>query len=205
MSPIAAMNVLAVITLTPGTVISRRTSRDLSASRAIARSSAVTLASRKSTCRRHPATVSRSSSGNSSSASQRRPRTPNTSLTGGRPLSRRINTEWISFLARVRARTSWLRRASRRRIARVHSSGIQTASSSPAASSLASARASKRSVFARARLMPVSCGLTITTLATCGARIRAISAALPVTSNATRSVATRLAANNSNAAGVVSI
>jgi hypothetical protein len=121
-------------------------------------------------------------------------------------------------LARVRARTSWLRRASRRRIARVHSSGIPTASSSPAASSLASVRASRRSVFARARLMPVSCGLTTTTCATCGVMIRAISAALPVTSNATRSVGARLAANsnatrsvgarlaaNSNAAGVVSI
>ena len=35
--------------------------------------------------------------------------------------------------------------------------------------------------------------------------IRAISAALPVTSNATRSVGARLAANNPNAAGVVSI
>lgn len=77
---------------------------------------------------------------------------------GGRPCSRRINTAWISFIARVRAHTSWLRRASLRRIARVHSPGIHTASSSPAASSLASVRASKRSNFARARLMPVSWG-----------------------------------------------
>ena len=84
--------------------------------------------------------------------------------------------------ARARAGS---RRANRRRIARVHSSGIHTASSSPAASSLANARASSRSVFARARLIPVSCGLTTTTRATCGSRIRAISPALPVTSNAT--------------------
>ena len=137
--------------------------------------------------RRQPATVSRSSSGSSSPASQRATAsTPNRSLTGGRPFSRRISTAWISFLARVRARTSWLRRASRRRIARVHSSGIHTASSSPAASSFASVRASSRSVFARARAIPVSCGLTTTTRATCGSRIRAISPALPVTSNATR-------------------
>ena len=53
--------------------------------------------------------------------------------------------------------------------------------------------------------MPVSWGLTTTTCATCGAPIRAISAALPMTSNTTRSVGARLDANNSNAAGVVSI
>ena len=89
--------------------------------------------------------------------------TPNTSLTGGRPFSRRISTAWISFFARVRERTSWLRCDNRRRIARVHSSGTHTASSSPAASSLASVRASRRSVFARARPTAVSCGLTTTT------------------------------------------
>jgi hypothetical protein len=130
---------------------------------------------------------------------------PNTSLTGGRPASRRINTAWISFFARVRARTSWLRRDSRRRIARHHSSGSQTASSSPAANSLASVRASSRSVFARARPIPVSCGLTTTTCGTCGPMIRAISAALPVTSNATRSLGERLPANNFKAAGAVLI
>jgi hypothetical protein len=51
----------------------------------------------------------------------------------------------------------------------------------------------------------VSWGLTTTTCATCGATIRAISAALPVTSNATRSVGARLDANNSSASGVVAI
>ena len=106
MSPIAATNVLAVIALTPGTVISRSTSGLRNASRAIAWSSALTSPSRKSTCRRHPAIVSDSSAGNSSSDSHRRPLTPNTSVTGGRPASRRISTAWISFFARVRARTS---------------------------------------------------------------------------------------------------
>src|SRR4051812_32462018 len=53
--------------------------------------------------------------------------------------------------------------------------------------------------------MPVSLGLTTCTLATCGARIRAISPALPVISSATRSLGARLAANSSSACGVVSI
>jgi hypothetical protein len=51
----------------------------------------------------------------------------------------------------------------------------------------------------------VSAGLTTITRATCGSMIRAISHAPPVTSNATRSSGPRLPANNSNAAGVVSI
>jgi hypothetical protein len=53
--------------------------------------------------------------------------------------------------------------------------------------------------------MPVSAGLTTTTWAMCGSRIRAISHALPVTSNATRSVGARLCANSSSASGVVAI
>ena len=109
------------------------------------------------------------------------------------PTSRRTSTAWISFFARERARTSCSRRASRRRNTRVCSSGDHTASSSPAASSRASARASSRSVFARAWRIPVSAGLTTTTRATCGSMIRAISHALPVTSNATRSAGARLA------------
>ena len=85
MSPIAAMNVLAVITLTPGTVISRSVSGLRSACTAIARSTTATSASRKSTWRRQALTVSRSSSGSSSSANQRAPVTPKMSLTGGCP------------------------------------------------------------------------------------------------------------------------
>jgi Transposase, Mutator family len=111
----------------------------------------------------------------------------------------------LAGLARARALTSRSRRDNRRRIARDHSSGIQTASSSPAANSLASVPASSRSVLALARPIPVSCAPTIMTCATCGAIIRAISAALPVTPSATRSIAARLAANTSSAGRVDSI
>jgi death-on-curing protein len=76
MSPIAATNVLAVIALTPGTVINRRTSAEASASRAIAFSSSETSPSRKSMWRRQPVIVSHSSSGSASSASHGRPLTP---------------------------------------------------------------------------------------------------------------------------------
>jgi hypothetical protein len=91
--------------------------------------------------------------------------TPNRSDTGGLPRNRRISTAWISFLARDRERTSCSRRASRRRITRQRSSGIHTASSSPAASSFARVRASNRSVLARACRIPGSSGLTTTTRA----------------------------------------
>jgi hypothetical protein len=74
----------------------------------------------------------------------------------------------------------------------VSRSGIQTASSSPEASSFASVRASSRSIFARAWRIPVSAGLTTTTRAKRGSSSRAISQALPVTSSATRSSAPRL-------------
>ena len=110
--------------------------------------------------------------------------TPNRSEAGGRPTSRRTSTAWISFFARERARTSCSRRDSRRRITRQRSSGDQTASSSPAANSLASVRASRRSVFARAWRIPVSAGLTTTTRATWRSRIRATSQALPLTPRA---------------------
>jgi hypothetical protein len=205
MSPIAARKLAATITLTPGTLIKRRISGEESAACAISRSTAAISVSRNSIWRMQPSTVSRSSSASSSPASHLRPLTPNRSLTGGRPTSWRINTAWISFFARERALTSRPRRASRRRITHVPRSGIQTASSDPAASSLASVRASSRSVFARARRMPVSLGLTTSTRATCGSMIRAISHAFPDTSSATRSSGPRLAANNSSRSGVVAI
>src|SRR3954447_23240252 len=69
----------------------------------------------------------------------------------------------------------------RRRNTRQRSAGIHTDSRSPAHSSRANARASSRSVFARARVIPVSSGLTTTTRSTCGSRIRATSQQLPVT------------------------
>jgi hypothetical protein len=75
---------------------------------------------------------------------------PNRSLTSGRPFRGRIKIAWISFFTRVRASTNCERRASRRRITLVRSSGIHTLSNVPAASSFASVRASSLSVFARA-------------------------------------------------------
>jgi hypothetical protein len=83
------------------------------------------------------------------------------------------------------------------------SSGIHNRSSEPAANSLASVRASSRSVFAAARRIPVSLGLTTTTRATCASMIQATSQALPVTSSRSRSSRPRLPANSSSASGVV--
>ena len=141
-------------------------------------------------------TDSRSSSGSSRPASHWRPLTPNRSVHGGLPCRRRCRTAWISFFARVRECTSCSRRASRRRSTRQRSSGIHTDSSSPDHNKRASVRASSRSVFARACVMPVSSGLTTTTRSTCGSRIRATSQQLPVTSNATRSDASKLSAKH---------
>ncbi len=56
-------------------------------------------------------------------------------------------------------------------------------------------RASSLSVFARAFAIPVSSELTTTTRSTNGSRIRATPQQIPVTSNATRSDASRLSAN----------
>ena len=113
-------------------------------------------------------------------------RLPNASLIGGRPLSVRISTAWTSFLARVRWRTSCARRARRRRSARVCSSGSQQPCSSPAASSRASVRASRRSVLTFASVIArSSVRVATTTRATCGSSARAIASALPVASSAT--------------------
>jgi hypothetical protein len=92
MSPIAAISAQAVTALTPGIVSSRRISAEASASEAIAWSTNPISSSRTSMWRRQPSTVSRSSAGSSSRASQARPRTPKTSLIGGLPTSRRIST-----------------------------------------------------------------------------------------------------------------
>ena len=147
-------------------------------------------------------TDSRSSNGSSSPASHWRPLTPNRSEHGGLPCSRRCRHAWISFLTRLRECTSCSRRASRRRRIRQRSSGIHTASSSPRHNRLANARASSLSVFARALAIPVSSGETTTTRFTCGSRILATSQQLPVTSNATRSDATRLSASELTPSGV---
>ncbi len=126
MSPIAAMKVAAVCRLTPGTLISRSTSGHASACLAISPSSIAISPSRKSTWRRQPSRVSRSSSGSSSRASQRRPPLPKVSVTGGRSQRLRASTPCASFLARVRARTSRSRRLVSLRSARVRSSGVHT-------------------------------------------------------------------------------
>jgi hypothetical protein len=105
--------------------------------------------------------------------------------------------------ARERECTSCSRRASRRRSTRQRSSGIDTDSSSPDHNSRANVRASSRSVFARACVIPVSSGLTTITRSTCGSRIRATSQQLPVTSTATRSDFTRLCASISSPSGVL--
>ena len=78
---------------------------------------------------------------------------PKQSVTGGRPHRLRAGTACASFFARVRARTSGSRRAHSRRSARVRSSGAHTVSRNPDAASLASVRASNRSVFAFALLI----------------------------------------------------
>jgi hypothetical protein len=83
----------------------------------------------------------------------------------------------------------------------VCSSGRHTASSSPAHNSLANVRASSRSPFARACVIPVSPGETTITSATRGSRIRTISHAEPVTSNATWSVGKRLSARTCKSSG----
>ena len=79
------------------------------------------------------------------------------------------------FLARVRCLTSCARAEIRRRRIRVCSSGSHTAGRKPPASSLASVRASILSVFAPARVIPLTAfGFASTTRATCGSMIRAI-------------------------------
>jgi len=116
--------------------------------------------------------------------------------------SRRCNDAWTSFFARVRERTSCSRRDSRRRRIRQRSSGIHTASSSPFHNRLANVCASSLSVLALALAIPVSSGDTTTTRLTCGSSSRTTSQQLPVTSNATLSDPSKLAANASIPSGV---
>jgi hypothetical protein len=107
MSPTAAMNVAAVIRLTPGTVISRLIAGEASACSAIARSRIAISPLRKSIWRKQPSTVSRSSPGNSSAPSHARPPLPNASVTGGRPL--RAHQHCVDLVLGTRALTHELR------------------------------------------------------------------------------------------------
>jgi hypothetical protein len=98
----------------------------------------------------------------------------------------RISVACTWFFARVRCRTSCALAEMRRRRIRVCSSGSQTAGRKPPASSFASVRASILSVFAPARVIPLTAfGFASTTRPTCGSMIRASASALPVASSAT--------------------
>jgi hypothetical protein len=116
----------------------------------------------------------------------------------------RIRIACTRFFSRVRCRTSCARREIRRRRTPVCSSGVHTSGRNPAASSLASVRASSLSVFADRVAFLTAFGLASTTRSTWGATIRAIATAFPVASSATRSSAARLRANSSSLAGLVS-
>ena len=203
MSPITAVSVLAVTTSTPGIVISRRTSSSATAIPAITRSTAVSSSPRKSSWRRHPSTVRRSSSGSCWAAIHSRPFLPNESLAGLRPFRLRCMTALISFLIWVRRLTSPRRRETSRRIARVRSSPIHTRGIRSAASRSAKTLASTLSVLMRAWLIARTClACASTTSATWGWMIRAIASALPVASITTRSSGARLRANSSSCSGV---
>src|SRR3954449_7249226 len=206
MSPTAAMNVAAVCTLTPGTVINRRTSGQSSACLAISRSIAAISCSRKSTWRRHPSSVRRSSTGSSSPASHSRPALPNVSVTGARSQRLRESTPCASFLARVRARTIRSRRLVSRRSTRVRSSGVHTGSSRPDISSLASVCASRRSVLAFASEIERSLRVfATTTRIPCRCSTPTMRSAPAVASSATTSSRPRLRANSSTTGTRVAI
>jgi hypothetical protein len=105
MSPIAARNVAAQMTFTPGTVNRYLASGESSACRATTRSTSAISASRNSMWRMHASIVSHSSTGNSSPRSHSRPALPNRSENGQRPTSRRISTACTSFFELATA--SW--------------------------------------------------------------------------------------------------
>src|SRR4051794_30648277 len=207
MSPTVPRSAIAVTALTPGSVMSRRASASLSASAAMILSNAASSPSTKSICRRHAWTLRRSSSGSRSTRadSHARPLTPNRSLIGGRSMRLRCSAAWTWFFSRVRWRTSAQRREINRRRARAASSGVQTSSKNPTASSRASVLASTLSVLARRDFSCTALGLASTTRATSGSTIRAIASALAVASIATASLGARLRANSSSAGGVVKI
>jgi hypothetical protein len=77
MSPTAAMNVAATITLTPGTVISRLTCSHDSASAAISFSTSAISVEKVDLAHRGVDGLSRSTRARCCSASQRRPLSPN--------------------------------------------------------------------------------------------------------------------------------
>jgi len=85
-------------------------------------------------------------------------------------------------LSRVRARTNAQRREISRRRVRAFSSGVQTSSKKPTASSCARTLASILSVLALRDTSRTALGLASTTRRTCGSMIRAIASAFAVAS-----------------------
>ena len=167
-SPIAAKKLAATIALTPGTVISRLISAlsksDLSdqllhlGDLLIEELDLANAARQRSRAPRAPARARRATRGPSRRTGPR----PEDARSAGASARRGSRSSRACGRARAgRAATAagasptWQR------------SGTQTASSSPAASSFASVRASRRSVFARAWRIPVSPGETTITRATC--------------------------------------
>ena len=192
------------MTLTPGTVISRLTSGQPSASAAISWSTAAISVSRKSTWRRPASTVSRSQTASCCSASQR-PALDAEEVRGGRAVLQAAHQHRVDLVLGPRARPDQLRsprepaahhpdtlirRPDPVELARPQQLGQACGRRggrswrAPGGSRCRSAR--RRSPARHAR-----------------SRIRAIAHALPVTSNATQSRASRLWANSSSASGRV--
>jgi hypothetical protein len=98
-----------------------------------------------------------------------------------------------SFFTRVRCRTTWLRRATRRRSRSVRSSGTQTSGRKPLAWSCASTPASILSVLILACAIALTCiGLATITRATKGVITLTTDMALPVASTTISSSHVRL-------------
>ncbi len=97
-SPTTATSIVAVTTSMPGIVINRRTSSSPRTCCAMTASICASSSPRKSSWRRHPSTVKRSSIGRTCSAIHTRPFAPNGSAAGLRPLRLQCSTALISFL-----------------------------------------------------------------------------------------------------------
>ena len=110
MSPTAAMNVAATITLTPGTVISRLTSGQDSASAAISCSTSAISASRKSTWRTAESTVSRSAE-RQLLLGQPAPALDAEQIRRRRPVLQAAHQHRVDLVLRARARPHQLRPA----------------------------------------------------------------------------------------------
>ena len=193
MSPIAARKLAATITFTPGTPISRRISADSSASWRSAARPRRSLLSRNSIWRIALSTrLALLAAPARSSASHSRPLTPNRSLKR-RAADELAHQHRVDLVLGAAARPHQLSaprqapahhpRLPVRHPDRVQRPGRQQPRQRPGI----------QAVGLRPGLAdPGVEGLTTSTCATCGSRIRAISHAFPVTSSATRSSGPRL-------------